>query len=98
MAKVHLSSRHAQCAQTKNEKGQTEEEVTDITILLQIDEHDTQEECRIDHIGNVERHTCRHNPGRQRRTDVGTHDNRNGLRQREQSRIHKRDGHHRGCR
>ena len=59
---------------------------------------DTYKESRIDSGCDVERHAGRHNPSRQRRTDVGTHDDRDSLCQRQQASIHKRYGHHRRCR
>ena len=97
MAEIHLRARHTKCAQTQDQECQTKEEVTYITVLLQVDQHNTKEESRINHIRDIERHTCRHNPSCERGSNIGTHNNRDGLSQRKQTGIYKRNGHYRGC-
>ena len=73
-------------------------------MLLHIDKHNTYEEAYIRYNTNIKRRslvargTDSHNPRCQRRTDVGTHDNGDGLCQCEQSCIDKRHGHHCRCR
>ena len=95
---MHVLTCLAQHGQGKDEEGQTEQEVADVAVLLLINQDDADEESRIGQVAHVERHTCRHNPSRQRRTDVGTHNHRDGLCQRQQTGIDKRHRHHRGSR
>ena len=95
LTQMHVLSRLAQDGQCEHQESNAKQEVADIAVLLLVDEDNTNEEGRIRQTTDVERHTCRHNPCRQRRTDVGTHNDRDGLSQRQQSSIHKRDGHHR---
>ena len=91
-------ARGFQRAQTQEEEGHAEEEVADDAVLLHVDEDDAEEEHGIDVVRNVERKSQRHDPGRDGRPDVGTHDDRDGLHQREQARVDKRHGHQRGGR
>ena len=49
-------------------------------------------------VGNVERDACRHNPSRECRSDVRTHDDTDGLRKCEQRGVDERNGHYRCCR
>ena len=97
LTQMHLRSRHAEGSQTQQQEWQTKQEVADISVFLQIDQDDTHEEGRIDSTGDVERHTSWHNPCRQRGSDVSTHNDRDGLSQRQEPGIHKRDCHHRRC-
>ena len=76
---VHVDTRLTQGAQSQEHEGNTEEEVTHHSVTLAIDEDDGDEESGIDEVGDVERETCRHDPRRECRTDVGTHDDGNGL-------------------
>ncbi|MBR6494105.1 MAG: 2-C-methyl-D-erythritol 4-phosphate cytidylyltransferase, partial [Prevotella sp.] len=95
VAEVHVVARHAQRRQSEQQKRQSEKEVAHVAAFLHVDEDDADEKARIDEVRDVKRRSERHDPRRERRSDVRTHDDADGLRQREQSGIHKRDGHHR---
>ena len=71
---MHLGTRHSERTQSQQQEGQTEEEVTDIPVFLQVDQDDAQEEGGIDGRSDVKRHTGRHDPRRKRRSDIGAHD------------------------
>ena len=94
---MHVLTRRPQCCQGKNQEGQTEEEVTDIAVLLLIDKDNTYEKGRIGQVANVKRHTRRHNPCCQGCTNVSTHNDRNSLCQRQQSCIDERHCHYGSC-
>ena len=96
LAQVHFRACHAKRSQSQKQERDTKEEVADIAIALLINKDDTYQEGWIHSAGDIEGHTCRHNPCREGRTDIGTHNDRDGLRQREQTGIHKRHGHHCG--
>ena len=66
-------------------------------MLLQIDQDNAEEETGIDGHADVERCSQRHDPCRERGTDIGTHDDGDSLRQREQSGINKRYSHDSCC-
>ena len=93
LAQMHVDARLSQRSQSQEHKGDTEEEIADITLLFIVDENDGNEESGIDKVGDVERETCRHDPCGERSTDIGTHDDGNSLCQREQTRIDKRNRH-----
>ena len=95
MPQVHLCTCEPQRSESQQQQSQTEEEVADVTVTLHVNKDNAQEEAYIRHNADVERHTCRHDPGRQRRSDVGTHDDRDGLCQRQQAGVDKRNRHHR---
>ena len=96
--KVHRLTRRTQHDQREEHEGGAEEEVAHIAVLFLVDEHDAEQERRIDDIGQVNVVAQRHDPRRERCAYVGTHDDRDGLRQRQQSCRHERHGHHRRCR
>ena len=81
---------------TEQQQAQAEEEVADVAVLLHVDEDDAQEEADVADDADVERHTCRHDPGRQRGADIGSHNDTDGLRKSEQASIDERHGHHGG--
>ena len=62
-----------ECSQSQEEEGHAKEEIANDAALLHIDEDDTDEECRKDKVRDIEAHTERHDPGRDRRTNVGAH-------------------------
>ena len=96
MSQIHLLTRQSQSGQSQEQQAQSEEEVTDIAVLLHIDEDDTQEESDVGHDTDIERRTQGDDPCRERGTDIGTHNHGDSLRQGEQSGINKRNSHH-GC-
>ena len=71
----------------------------DYTESLDIDQDDANQKYRPDEVCNIEREACGHDPRGKRRADVGSHDDGDGLRKRQKTRIYKGYGHHRsGCR
>ena len=62
---------------------------------LVVDEHDAHEEGGEDHHREVYIVAQRHDPRREGGADVGSHDDRDGLRKREETRIDKRNCHYR---
>ena len=98
MGEVHFLARIVQSSEGEEHESDTKDEVAYVAVLLSIDEEQANEECRPDEVGDVERESRRHNPCRQCRSDVGTHDDRYSLHKREESGVDERDGHHRGCR
>ena len=97
VCKVHIDTCLTQSSQTKEHKRDTEKEVTNEFSFLRINQCNTNKECWPYEVGNIKRETSRHNPCRQRRSDVRSHDNRDGLNQRQQSGIHKADRHNSSC-
>ena len=81
---------------TEEEETDTEQELAQHALLVQVHENDTDEERRVDEVRDVEREPEAHDPCRYRRTDVGAEDNRDGLHERKEPRINKRDRHQRG--
>ena len=80
----------------EEEKSNTKKEITEIAAFLAINEHDAEEERREDDYREIDIVAERHNPSRERSTDIGTHDNGDGLRQGQETGIDKRHRHHRG--
>ena len=93
--KVQLLARRTQHHERKKHKGYAKQEVASIAQPLIIYKDDAAKESGKDNDGKIHRIAQRHNPGRQRRPYVGTHNHANGLRQRQQSCRHKRHRHHR---
>jgi len=81
---------------TEEEEADAEQELAQHTLLVQVHEDDTDEERRVDEVRDVEREPEAHDPCGYRRTDVGSEDNRDGLHERQEPRINKRDRHQRG--
>ena len=98
MLQVECLSRITQKNQREKEESDTEEEVTDVTPFLTINQHDAQKEGREHHDGQVDIVAERHNPSRERGADVGTHDDRDGLCQGEKTGVDERNRHHSGGR
>ena len=95
---MHLHSRSTQGSQSQQQERDTEEEITHVAVFLQVDEDYTYQESGIDGAGDVEGHTCRHDPRRQRRSYISTHDDGDGLGERQQTGVHEGHSHHRGSR
>ena len=76
----------------------TEEEVSYIAVAPRIDKNQTHDERREDKVYEVDGEAEAHDPCREGGAYVGSHDDRDGLCEREQPRVDKRDGHYGGCR
>ena len=76
---VHVNARLLEHSQRKQQERQSEQEITHIPVLPQLDQQDADQERRPHHIGDIERETRRHDPGAHRRADVRAHNDRNGL-------------------
>ena len=106
LIKVHLRGVDLQGRQAQEQEGQPHEEVTKVRILLRINECDGQDNRSINHQSQVERAATEyHNPCREGRSDIRTHDDGDRLRQRENTRRDEADRHDRrgrrglhGCR
>ena len=96
--KVEVGARCAQQDKGEEEKSDAEEEVANVAESLGIDEDDAHEESREHGHGEVHVVAQGHDPRRERRTDVSTHDDGDGLCQREKSGIDEGHSHHRGGR
>ena len=95
MSQIHVDTGLAKCTQAEEHKGDTEDEVTYDLALLAIDEDDGDEERQPHKVGDVEWESCTHDPGGERGTDIGTHDNRNSLGKGEETGIYEWYRHHR---
>ena len=94
---MHLGCVDFQSGKTEQQEREAHEEVTEVGVLFRVYECDRQHNRRIDDESQIERTTAQdHNPSGKSRTDVGTHDDRDGLRQREDTGRHEADGHD-GC-
>ena len=96
VSKVHVAPHAAEHDERPEEEGQAEEKFSCHAMALLVDEQHAYEEGGKHDDGEVDVVAQRHNPGRERRADVGAHDDGNGLSQSEQSGRDKRDGHDRG--
>ena len=79
MSQIHVDAGLAKRTQAQEHKGYTEDEVADNLALLTIDEDDGDEERRPYKIRDVERETRTHDPGGERGSNVGAHDDGNRL-------------------
>ena len=95
VSQVHLLAGGAEHHEREKHERDAEEEVANVAVLLLIDEHDAQEKSGEYEVRQVDVVAERHDPCRQRRTDVGTHDDGDGLSEGQQSGVDKRNGHHR---
>ena len=95
MLQVHLLAGGAEHDQREEHEGDAEEEVAHVAVAFLVDEHHAHEEGREDHVRQIDVIAQRHNPCRERSADVGSHDDADGLGQREQSCRHERYRHHR---
>ena len=93
---VHFHTRLLQHSQGKEQEGKAEEEIADVAVLAQLDQDNARKKGRPHHVCHIEGETGRHDPRTHRRTDVRTHDDRNGLGEREQGRVHEGHRHHGG--
>ena len=66
----------------EEEEADTEQELAQNALLVQVHENDTHEERRVDEVRNVEREPEAHNPRGNRSTDVCAEDNRDRLHER----------------
>lgn len=80
----------------KEKESDSKEEVAEVAAFLAINEHDAEEERREDNNRQIHIVAERHNPSRERSTDIGTHDDGDGLRQGQETCIDERHRHHRG--
>ena len=93
---MHVGGVDLQCCQTKQHERQTDKEIAEVGVLLGVDKRYSQYDSGINDQAEVERSAAEHHdPCRERRTDVGTHDDRDSLRQRENTRRDEADGHDR---
>ena len=92
---VKLFAGGAQHHQRQEHEGYAKEEIAHVAVLFPIDEHHAEEEGRIDDVRQVHIVAQRHDPCRERGADVGTHNDGNGLPQREQTSRHEGYRHHR---
>ena len=74
VCQVHVDARLAQCSQSEEHERDAEEEVADELAFLGVDQDYADKEGRPHKVGDVEREAGRHDPCRQCRADVGTHD------------------------
>ena len=97
---MHLCGIDFQSCQAQKHKRQTDDKLTQVGVPLCVNEDNSQENCGIDHKSHVEGSAAQHhNPRRERGTDIGTHDDRDGLLKSQQSCTHERDSHdRRSCR
>ena len=98
MLKVEVVARCAQQDKGEEEKSDAEEKVANVAESLGIDEDDAHEESREHGHGEVHVVAQGHDPRRERCADVSTHDDGDGLCQREKSGIDEGHSHHRGGR
>ena len=93
---MHVGGIDFQGRQTKQHERQTNEEIAEVGVLLGVDKRYSQYDSGIHNQAEVERSAAEHHdPCREGRTDVGTHDDRDSLRQRENTRRDETDGHDR---
>ncbi len=98
VSKVHVAPHTAEHDERPEEEGQAEEKFSCHAMALLVDEQHANEEGGKHDDGEVEVVAERHNPGRERRADVGAHDDGDGLSQSEQAGGDERDRHDRGGR
>ena len=99
MRKVHFNRVGAQCGKTQKHKCKSEDKLTERlgAVVFHKSEHNAHGKQRIDNACHIELEAedC-HQPARDSGSDVGTHNNSDGLRQRQQASVYKTYGEH-GC-
>ena len=90
---IHFHTRLLEHPEGEQQEGKTEEEIAEIAVLADLDQDDADKEGRPHDIDDVEGEAGGHDPRAHRRADVGPHDNRDGLSEGKQGRIHERDRH-----
>ena len=78
----------------EEEESNTKKEIAEIAPFLTVYQHDTQEECGEHDYREIDIIAQRHNPCRKRGTDIGTHDDGDGLSQGEKTCVDKGNRHH----
>ena len=93
MAEVHFLACGSEGGNGKKHKCYTKEEITDVAVLLSVYQQKGNEENWEYDVRHVERETKRHDPCRERGSNVGSHYHRYCLCQGKQSGIYERHRH-----
>ena len=74
MGQIHIAPHTAQHNQRPEKESQSEKKITRYSVVFLINEYHADEESRKHNCGQVKIISQRHDPRRECRADVGTHD------------------------